>query len=359
MNKRLCGPGAPEKKRRGQTRPNGRRYARLALLVAAALLLLTLTGCGDKAPAGLPEMPEGSCVLDEADILSPETEQYVTGVTASLSGGCGAQVAVLTVNGVSGRDLSDFTADVFNYWGVGDPEKNNGLVLVLDVSGGGDYHCTQGQGLEKTLPTSTISMILQQQLEPSFAAGDYDSGVRYTVDALAGEVCGIYGIELASAPSGSIAFHPGAAQQARQDKQVGGSLGILIGVFVLLMVVFILAAVMTPRRRYRGPRPPRGPGAPPPPSFGGMGYGGGYGGYYRGGRPRPPRPPRTGGYGGPRPPHSGGSYRPSGGFGGFSGGSTRGGGASRGGGFGGGRSGGSFGGFSGGGTRGGGAGRGH
>lgn len=89
MNKRLCGPGAPEKKRRGQTRPNGRRYARLALLLAAALLLLTLTGCGDKAPAGLPEMPEGSCVLDEADILSPETEQYVTSVTASLSGGCG------------------------------------------------------------------------------------------------------------------------------------------------------------------------------------------------------------------------------------------------------------------------------
>lgn len=366
MNKRFCAPAvfgvgafSPQKRRR-------------ALFLALALFaVLALAGCKDKAPDGLPDPPQNSCVLDSAGILSDETEGYVNGITSQLSGSCGAQIAVVTVNGAPGA-LADFTADIFNYWGVGDAEKENGVVLVLDVSGNGDYHCTQGVGLEKTLPTAVISTILQQQLEPGFAAGDYDGGVRYTVESLAGELAGIYGVDLAAAPSGSVGFHPDAAAARRQDKQVTGSFGTLLVVFVLLTVIFILAAMMTPRRRGgglwiiggrpRSPRPPRPPrpprggyGGPPPPGFGG------------------PRPPRGGGYGGPRPPRTGsggsrppqpprggygGSARPprsSGGFGGFSGGGTRGGGAGRGS-FGGGSRGGGFGG---GGTRGGGAGRGH
>ncbi len=289
MNERYHSPAAPQKGRGGRKKAAGR----LALLLAVCLLAGLLAGCGDKRPEGLPEPPQSSCVLDQAGILSDDTEYYINGITAALSGGCGAQIAVLTVNGVQSRGLSDFTTEVFKYWGVGDPNENNGVVLVLDVSGGGDYHCTQGKGLEKTLPTSTISVILQQQLEPSFAVGDYDSGVRYTVDALAAELCGIYKIDLAAAPSGSIAFHPAAATAARQDRQVAGSFGTLIIIFVLLMVVFILAAVMTPHRRYRGPRYPRRGPPPPPPPFGGPGHGG------RG--PRPPRPPRSGGVGGPPP----------------------------------------------------------
>ncbi len=256
MNKRFCAPAAFAGR-------FGQKKRRLALLPALALFAaLALAGCGDKAPNGLPDPPQGSCVLDSAGILSDEAEGYVNGVTSQLSGSCGAQIAVITVNGAPSA-LADFTADVFNYWGVGDAEKDNGVVLVLDVSGGGDYHCTQGKGLEKTLPTAVISTILQQQLEPGFAAGDYDGGVRNTVDALAGELAGIYGVDLAAAPSGGVGFHPDAAAAKRQDKQVTGSFGTLLVIFVLLTVIFVLAAVMTPRRRYRArgfwgpPRPPR------------------------------------------------------------------------------------------------------
>ena len=248
-------------------------------------------------------------VYDGADVLSDSTERSIVSQNEALYETYGAQIVVVTTNDTEGYSLEDFTYRLFNEWGVGSAEKNNGVLLVLDIAGE-DYHCLQGSGIEYSLPTSTLSRILNESLEPDFAAGDYDAGVQKTFAALYSEV------ESFSEPLSS----PPTQREPRQsDGRLAETMFVFIALAVLALVV--IAAISRPRYYRRGPHY----GAPPPPIW-----------FFTGPRwPRGPRPPR-----GP------------GGFGGFGGGGF-GGGHFGGGGFGGGHFGG------GGGSRGGGAGRGH
>lgn len=300
----------------------------LRRLAGAALALALSCGAALAAFADVSLEPSSRFyVSDYAGVLSQSTCDDIVERNASLEqNAAGAQVVVVTLNDTEGLSLEEFTYQLFNDWGVGSSEENNGVLLVLDIAGQ-DYQCLQGAGLEDTLPTMTLSRILQQDLEPDFASGDYDAGVAKTFDALADEVQAIY------AGSAQTPSHSG-----------GSGLGMLwsvLGFVALLIVVVVVLAILS--SVMRGPRGPRG---------GHRSSGGFWTGYFLGSsmhrRRRPPPPPH---FGGPRPPRR----RGGGGFGGFGGGGF--------GGFGGGAGRGGFGGgsFRGGGghSRGGGAGRGH
>ena len=131
-------------------------------------------------------------VNDYAGVLSQQTKDYIITENIRLEEASGAQVVVVTVNDTEGLSLDEYTYRLFNDWGIGSKQKDNGVLLVLDIQGQ-DYHCLQGIGLENTLTTSTISRILQEDLEPDFAVANYDEGVRRTFDSLAAKVENAYG----------------------------------------------------------------------------------------------------------------------------------------------------------------------
>ena len=317
-----------------------------ALLCTLGLILALGTGCSAKNSQsgevqGIPAAPTDSYVLDEANILNEETEQFVNQKTQALSNTCGAQIVAVTVEYTGSLSTEQYALTVGENWGVGDKDKDNGIVLLL-VPGADDYWCLQGKGLETTLPTSTLSRILQQQMEPQWVKKDYDTGTRQTVQALYEELCSIYGVdpdEAEAAVSGSYStgFNSNADSYVYQyGSPAGSSVSGMAGAMAPMLFFVVIAVVVILLLIPRGPRGGGGGGSLLPWLFL-------FGGGPRWGS-RPPRPPRP-----PRGP---------GGFGGGFGGGSFGGGFGSGGGFGGGFGGGGFGGFGGGGSHGGGAGRG-
>ena len=285
-------------------------------LAGLALAAVLLTG---SVFAAVPAAPDGSCVLDEANVLSERTEQAVNDLTIALSEACGAEIAVLTVDFTGTSSTADYAADALNSWGVGDKDKNNGVLLLL-VIGAEDYYCTVGTGLEKDLPPQKIDDLLCNNLEEGFAKGDYDAGVTAFANAMYDELCDIYGVQPDQSTGGSVAPAP---ERPSFLARIGGFLTMVIVLLVLIALV-VLGSILHPvryvRTRWFGysypPLPPRR-------HF--------YGGWRR--RPPPPRPPHSGGPGGfggfgggPSRPSS--SSRPKS-FGGFGGGSGRGSGAGR------------------------------
>lgn len=314
-----------------------------------------------------------SYVSDGADVISSDTESNLASKNNYLEQNAkGAQIAIATTTSLGDYTMENYAYELFNEWKVGSSSENNGVLLVLYVTpdtDDGDYQMVQGKGIESTLPTSTLSRILSNYLEPDFAKGDYDAGVKKTIEQVYMQLCNIYGISTQQTttqntpvPQTQNPYYEGYAGYGYEEDSGGGMFGIIVTVVALIVVITIISSITRPRRygRYNptsygygyrpyrygygifgnpfgfsyrhAPRPPRTPNPPPP----NMGFGG------------------RGGYGGASRNNGGGFSSGGGIFGG--GGSGFGGAGRHSGGFGGG---GSFGGFGGGSSRGGGAGRGH
>lgn len=325
------------------------KYATKRLWAGAAALALVGAAALPTWAAPKISVSETNAVADHADILSAETEDYINSVSTQLQESCGAQIGVYTLEDMIGNSTMEGVAyEVFNTWGLGDAEQDNGVLLLLAPyeADGGDYYIMRGDGLESQLSYSTLNSILQDDLEPNWVKGDYDTGTQKAVSSIADRLCRIYGVSLNDNTDGASA--------GSYDR---GGADLMKWILILFAVILVLAMIINlmrpgggwgaPRRRRRGPvffvappRRPRRPPPPPPPPYGGYGGyggprpGGGFGGPGpRPGGPRPGSRPGGGFSSGPRP----GGSRPSGGFGGSrpsSGGFKAGGGSSRGGGVG-------------------------
>ncbi len=259
----------------------------LAKRTAAATLTLAAVALAAAPVLAAPavDVSPNNAVADHAGILSDDTINYINSVSAELSDACGAQIGVYTLDELLGNTtMEGYAYDVFNEWGLGSADKDNGVLLLLAPyeADGGDYFIMRGAGLESQLSISTLSTMTDEYLEPSWAQGNYDAGTRKAVEALTKRLCSIYGVSL------DDGYTTTTTRTGRSN---------MTAFILILFAVILVLALLRPRRRRR---PRHMPPPPPPPP-----YGGGYGGPRYGGGPRP------GGFGGPRPPRP---PRPSGGF---------------------------------------------
>ena len=318
---------------------------------AAMVLLISMLMLSAAMPvfaAGIPDAPQQSYVLDEADVISKSTERYINEKNNALAEACGAQIAFAAVDFTGIYSTHDYAYEVFNKWGIGDKRENNGMLYVL-VIGAEDYYALPGSGVVDVLSGGALDSLLADYMEPEFAVGDYDAAVRRTFDRTLAILEEKYGVDYDQSELIPETGYTGYEEARGQRSGFLSGLFRLFGkVITLIVIILVLRAIIN---MFSGPR-----------GGGGSGGGGFFSGWLLGSmmnrrryyyRPPPPRPP----YGGPRPPrpHHPGGF---GGMGGFGGSRPGGFGGGRPGSFGGGRSGGGrTGGFGGGSSRGGGAGR--
>ena len=270
---------------------------RISLLLTL-LLILSLLAVPVSASTDIVEPTEQLYVADYANILSTETEQTIVEQVTALKGLCGGEIAVVTIDFLNDLDAEEYAYEIINQWGVGDKDKQNGMVLLL-VPGEGKGWCTVGSGLEKYISAGTLDSILNAYLWDDFDAGNYDRAVRNTFAQLLAQYESYYGIDVEGAASN--AYREDNYYEEPQPRR--SFAGALVKVFVVLIIFSILFGGRHGRRGFfffpffggfwnhrpprndwhgpgpGGPRGPRGPG-----SFGGGGFGGGSrGGSFGGG----------------------------------------------------------------------------
>lgn len=301
--------------------------------VGAALLSACLLATA--AAAAVAEPTEAFYVADYADVIEPETEQYIVDQNEILYESTGGEIVIVAVDFMDGMSSADYAMAVAENWnGIGDVERNNGFLLVF-ATGENKVRAMAGYGIDNDLPASLLNAYLETYFYDDYDAGNYDQAVRTFFDAIYAWYMDYY--QVSDAAGGPVAPAP---QPVEERASVSAA-----GVLAVLVFVFLVIVMLDSMRYNRYQRRYFGPGAPPPPYvYRPFIFGWGMYGHHH--HHRPPPPP-GGGPGNRRPPRGGG------GFGGFGGG-FGGGGAGRGGGFGGSFRGGGFGG----GFRGGGAGRG-
>ena len=267
---------------------------KVARLLSVALLLFLFVPVVAAAASDIPKpIPGESYVQDYEGFLSEATKQQVEELGLKLDNATSAQIVVMIINSLNGQDVNQFSVDVIREFGIGDVEKNNGVLLVIETDptkkGDRDVEITVGYGLEGALPDGKIGRIIDEYTMPFLEQGAIDDAVLSTYQVLYNEVATEYGWdgELVkpknpSASSGGFSFST---------------------IIIIIVVIYLIYTVMSGGGGGGGTGPRRRRSST---MFGPGSFGGGFGGF------------------------GGGSGKSSGGgFGGFGGGSSGGGGAGR------------------------------
>lgn len=128
-------------------------------------------------------------VSDPDGYLSDSAEMIINTALCSIRDS--ADVFVVTLTSIGDVEPKHFATKLFNYWGIGDAGKDNG-VLLLFVE---DQHALEtetGYGAEATLTDAKCERIFDKVILPYFRDGDYEgglcAGVASIVDVYGGEI---------------------------------------------------------------------------------------------------------------------------------------------------------------------------
>ncbi|WP_244887292.1 TPM domain-containing protein [Lysinibacillus odysseyi] len=226
------------------------------------------------ASAEIPSKPAyNNYVYDYGNVLEDDVEKQMVQVLQQLEKSTSNEVVVMTIDTIGDLDAFEFGTRMMREWGIGQKEKNNGMLIFATTeqgTGKNDVWISVGQGLEGDYPDGKIGRMIDTYMKPYLGQGDYTSAFANIINVLNKEMGG----QATDTPLPT-------------EDEEGGGFG--FGILILILILYFI--------------------------FSGFGGGGG-------GR-RGPRRYYVGGFGG------GGFGGSGGGFGGFGGGGSAGGGAGR------------------------------
>jgi uncharacterized protein len=158
------------------------------LLLFFCFLLLSL-GCSQQSQnERLSAIPDpktlGETYVSNPDqLLSTETVLELNSKLNALDQAATAHIDVVFVKTIGELIPKEVAHELFNTWKIGDKETNNGF-LILIVQDQKRIEFETGYGLEGRLPDVICYRIQQEYMIPYTRKNDFNSAVRYGVDAV-------------------------------------------------------------------------------------------------------------------------------------------------------------------------------
>ena len=150
------------------------------------LLLALAVGLGRPAAAadGIPARPVPfTFVTDQANLLSAADAKKLEGGLRKYAESTGTQVVIVTVPSLNGTGVADYARQLGTAWGVGQRDKNNGIIVLLS---GKEHQMSieAGSGLRSSITPELTKRVMNQDMAPSFKQGNYFAGLRKGLNTL-------------------------------------------------------------------------------------------------------------------------------------------------------------------------------
>ncbi len=201
-------------------------------------------------------------VVDQAEMLSPQTEARLNQMLAAHEQATTNQLVVATLPNLQGYEIADYGYQLGRHWGIGQKDKDNGALLII-ARDEQKIRIEVGYGLEGELTDAASSVVISRVIAPEFREGRFEEGIVAGVEAM----LAILGGEAIPA-------------QAGQREQEGPDLPLPVLLFMLFFIIF--GSFLGGGRRGRRYRRGIFYGGMAGGGFGGLG-GGGFGGGFGGG----------------------------------------------------------------------------
>jgi uncharacterized protein len=209
-------------------------------------LLVLFAALTVAAPAAAQTFPEnnGSPVVDQADILTPEQELDLKSKAEALYAQSGRAFAVATVKSLEGYPPEDYAYRLGRYWKLGSAKNDDGVLLLVAPN---DRKVTiaTGYGAGAYMTDAMSGLIIREAITPHFKQSppDYGGGIEAGADAI---------IKQMSLPPGEAERTVAAAEQSQQHRRHSGG-GALPAIFWAMIFGFVVLSMFrrSGGRRYR------------------------------------------------------------------------------------------------------------
>ena len=170
------------------------RFIALALIALMAVIVAT---------AQIPPRPKTAddLVYDYAHVIDTTDYKVIRDSLRNLYMYNKTQVVVLTVESLDGMEIEDFCQQVFQEWGIGDKETNNGVLIVIKPkteASRGQVRIHTGYGAEGALPDLLCKKIETDSMIPAFKENNYGLAVRKAVSLIVPSMKGEYPSDIAT-----------------------------------------------------------------------------------------------------------------------------------------------------------------
>lgn len=122
-------------------------------------------------------------VSDPDELMSAAAIARADSIIGNIWRSTTAEVATVVVRDLSGNDIDDFATELFEKWGIGKKDTDNGLLILISVDDRKAALRT-GRGMEVVLTDARCGRIIRNVIAPAMKENDLDAAVINSAGAV-------------------------------------------------------------------------------------------------------------------------------------------------------------------------------
>ncbi len=206
---------------------------RYALGILLAFIVLASAGLA----VDYPKAVEGKYLYDTAGILTAQEYKDLNAELVSYQQRTTNEVAVVTTQSLQGQSLEDYARGLFNFWGVGRADVNNGVLILLSLDENDRGVWIQpGDGVAGDINGDSIA---NDDMIPYFKNQEWSAGLNAGVDAVIDALPANWPAATTSAQAPNSV--PVSGGQAATSSGDGSGFLYLIAIIVAIIIVLLIA----------------------------------------------------------------------------------------------------------------------
>jgi uncharacterized protein len=231
-------------------------FSTLLFLSALAVLLLDPAAAMAISVEQIPSPRPAGWTVDLTGTLPAATVADLNRLGDEVKAQTGGELAVVVVGSIDGAQPRDFATRLFNHWGIGNPQRNDGI-LVFAALDDRAAEIILGSGVDGPDSVQVKESIMQEQMVPRFRKGDPSGAIYQGALSAAQRILGATPTAAQSTPAAPpapapIAYGPSDPLTGQDSGQTDGvDTGEAVGIGAILALIASFIGPQILRRRTR------------------------------------------------------------------------------------------------------------
>jgi uncharacterized protein len=151
--------------------------------ILMAIMIICILSCNTKETSKDDKMIIPGIIVDKVGLLTNYQFQKIENKLIQIDEETTNQIAILIIDTLNGISIEQYAFKTFNTWGIGQKDKNNGILILFSILDK-KVRIEIGLGLEEVISNIQASEIISKDITPNFKQGKFYEGINLAIDDL-------------------------------------------------------------------------------------------------------------------------------------------------------------------------------